>query len=61
MIRTFEEAFQQGYDEPCEHGVPDPNDCPKCRLTPEEITRLAVLHGPYLRAMAAAAEQDPAA
>lgn len=61
MIRTFEEAFQQGWDEPCEHGVPDPVDCPGCKLTPEEITRLAVLLGPSLRAMAAAAEQDPVA
>lgn len=58
MIRTFEEAFQQGYDAPCEHGVPDPNDCPSCKLTPEEITRLALVWGPSLRAAAARAEAE---
>lgn len=52
-IRTFEDAFQAGWDAPCEHGIPDPVDCPRCRLTPEEITRLAILLGPVMRARAA--------
>lgn len=53
-IVTFEDAFQAGWDSPCEHDVPNPVDCPECRLTPEEITRLAALHGPYLRESSAA-------
>ncbi|MFF7521216.1 hypothetical protein [Streptomyces pseudovenezuelae] len=40
---TPEQAFEVGFDEPCEHLVPDPNDCSKCRLTEAEIRRLAVL------------------
>lgn len=59
-IRTFEDAFQAGWDAPCEHGIPDPTECPGCRLTPEEITRLAALLGPRMRAWAAAAEQHAA-
>lgn len=42
-ILTPEEAFEAGFAEPCEHQVPDPSDCPKCRLTEAEIRRLAVL------------------
>jgi len=57
ICRTPEEAFQAGLNSPCEHGVPKPPDCPKCRLTPEETTRLALLLGPVMRAMAAATEQ----
>jgi hypothetical protein len=45
---TTDESFQAGWEAPCEHGVPDPNRCPRCRLTDEEIRRLAVLHRPYL-------------
>ncbi|MGC5034142.1 hypothetical protein ACPXCS_06065 [Streptomyces sp. DT190] len=47
-------AFEAGFNEPCEHLVSDPNDCPKCRLTKAEIGRLTVL----LRGEAAA---EPAA
>lgn len=49
ICRTREEAFQAGWHAPCEHGVSNPVDCPTCRLTPEEIARLALLHRPYLR------------
>lgn len=48
ICRTAEEAFQAGFEAPCEHLVPDPNDCPRCRLTDDEVARLAVLHRPYL-------------
>ena len=40
---TPDEAFEVGFEEPCEHSVPDPNDCPGCRLSGDEIRRLAVL------------------
>lgn len=60
MCRTPEEAFQAGWDAPCEHGVPDPVDCPGCRLKPEEITRIAILFRPCLRALMDA-EARPAA
>lgn len=40
---TPEEAFEAGFNEPCQHGRPDPNDCPRCRLTAAEIGRLVVL------------------
>lgn len=40
---TPDEAFAAGYEEPCEHLVPDPNQCPTCRLSGDEIRRLAVL------------------
>jgi hypothetical protein len=40
---TADEAFQAGFDAPCEHQVPDPAACPDCRLTTAEIRRLAVL------------------
>lgn len=49
ICRTPEEAFQAGWDSLCEHGVPDPADCPGCRLTPDETTRIAALMRPYLR------------
>jgi hypothetical protein len=52
MWRTLEEAFQAGWDAPCEHGIPNPTECPDCRLTPEEIRWLVALHRPYLRATA---------
>lgn len=48
MCRTPEEAFQAGWEEPCEHGSKDPGDCPECRLTPEEIARIALLMRPYV-------------
>jgi hypothetical protein len=60
ICRTPEEAFQAGWDAPCEHGIPNPVDCEHCRLKPEEITRLAALLGPSLRAAARAAEQAAA-
>lgn len=40
---TVDEAFEAGFNEPCAHDVPDPEDCPGCRLTDTEIGRLAVL------------------
>lgn len=43
ICRTPEEAFEAGFNEPCEHGVPDPVDCRHCRLTDIEIGRLVVL------------------
>lgn len=51
---TPEEAFQAGWEEPCDHGA-DPGDCPQCRLTDTEIARLVVLLRP------AAAEAAPSA
>lgn len=50
---TADDAWQAGYDAPCEHGETDPTACPRCALTPEEIARLAVLHRPYLQPAAA--------
>lgn len=50
ICRTPEEAFQAGWDAPCEHNIPDITQCPKCRLTESEIARIAVLLGPGLRA-----------
>jgi hypothetical protein len=40
---TPDEAFEVGFEEPCEHSVPDPTDCPHCRLSVAEIRRFAVL------------------
>ena len=40
---TFDQAFEAGFSEACEHNVPDPVDCPRCRLTDAEIGRLVVL------------------
>lgn len=56
ICRTPEEAFQAGWDAPCEHGVPNPNDCPRCELTPEEIAWIADLMRPFLRPSASAAQ-----
>jgi hypothetical protein len=60
ICRTPEEAFQAGWDSPCEHGIPNPVDCEHCRLKPEEIARIAALFRPYHQARAAAAEQPAA-
>ncbi|MCM2424252.1 hypothetical protein, partial [Streptomyces sp. RKAG293] len=49
--------FWAGYNAPCEHGVPNPVDCPDCRLAPEEIEHLVAMHRPYLRL--AAADETP--
>jgi hypothetical protein len=43
VCMTPEEAFQAGFDEPCGHGIADPGDCSRCRLTDAEIGRLVVL------------------
>ncbi|MDN3021570.1 hypothetical protein [Streptomyces sp. S.PB5] len=40
---TPEEAFEAGFNDSCQHDQPDPNDCPRCRLTDAEIGRLVVL------------------
>jgi hypothetical protein len=42
VVLTIDEAFEAGFNEPCEHGTP-PEDCPSCRLTAAEIGRLVVL------------------
>lgn len=60
ICRTPEEAFEAGWDAPCEHRIADPAACPSCRLTPQEIAVLAVLHRPYLRLSAPAAQQHAA-
>lgn len=44
ICRTADEAFQAGWDEPCDHGI-DPAECSTCGLTDAEITRLVVLLG----------------
>lgn len=54
---SAEEAFAAGFEEPCEHRVPSPADCPDCRLTAAEISRLSVL----LRDAHLAAERPSAA
>lgn len=50
MCRTADEAWQAGWDAPCEHGIADPTACPDCALTPDEIARMVTLHRPYLQA-----------
>lgn len=40
---STDEAFEAGFNEPCEHHVSDPNACPDCRLSAAEIRRLVVL------------------
>ncbi|MEV7422817.1 hypothetical protein [Streptomyces sp. NPDC091212] len=45
FCRTPDDAFQAGYDAPCEHGL-SPVDCEHCRLTIAEIGRLVVLLRP---------------
>ncbi|MET7477944.1 hypothetical protein ABZT17_26755 [Streptomyces sp. NPDC005648] len=45
ICRTAEEAFDAGWNETCDHGSPDPGDCPTCGLTDAEIARLVVLLG----------------
>ena len=52
VCRTPEEAFEAGWNSPCEHDIADPTKCPRCRLTPAEIGRLAALHRPYVLAAA---------
>ncbi|MFI6248969.1 hypothetical protein [Streptomyces sp. NPDC051016] len=42
MCRTPEEAFQAGWNEPCDHSA-DPGECPTCRLTDAEIGQLVIL------------------
>lgn len=42
ICRTADEAFQAGWDEPCDHGT-DPGECSECGLTDTEIARLVIL------------------
>jgi hypothetical protein len=49
ICRTVEDAFQAGLNAPCEHNIPNPVDCPDCRLTPAEIEHLVVMHRPFLK------------
>jgi hypothetical protein len=42
ICMTADEAFQAGFNEPCQHGTP-PDVCSRCRLTDAEIGRLVVL------------------
>jgi hypothetical protein len=60
ICRTPEEALQAGLDAPCEHGIPNPNDCPRCALTDAEIAFLVALHRPYLRTTAVEAARPAA-
>ena len=43
ICRTPDDAFRAGWNEPCDHGTPNPGDCPSCALTGAEIAQLAVL------------------
>ncbi|MCQ9178731.1 hypothetical protein KMT30_06735 [Streptomyces sp. IBSBF 2953] len=45
ICRTANEAFAAGWDEPCEHGQPDPGECRQCGLTDVEVERLSVVLG----------------
>ncbi|MPY55007.1 hypothetical protein [Streptomyces acidicola] len=38
-----QEAFRAEDAAPCEHRVPDPGDCPRCRLADEDVAHLVVL------------------
>ncbi|MBA2807888.1 hypothetical protein E0500_010810 [Streptomyces sp. KM273126] len=38
-----QEAFRAEDAGPCEHRVPDPGDCPRCRLADEDVAHLVVL------------------
>lgn len=49
ICRTAEDAWQAGWNAPCEHGRPL-DGCDQCALTADEITRLAALHRPHLAA-----------
>lgn len=60
ICRTPEEAFQAGLDAPCEHGIPNPNECSRCELTDAEIAYLVTLLRPYLRLSAPAVEPSAA-
>ncbi|MBY8341949.1 hypothetical protein LXH13_06475 [Streptomyces spinosirectus] len=57
ICRTADEAFEAGWNEPCDHGRANPADCPTCGLTDVEITRLTVL----LSGLAPSAAAAPAA
>ncbi|MFF3034637.1 hypothetical protein ACFVS7_26960 [Streptomyces rubiginosohelvolus] len=43
ICRTAAEALAAGMADDCDHGL-DPADCPSCRLTPSELSSLAVLY-----------------
>ncbi|WTC56887.1 hypothetical protein OH715_17075 [Streptomyces cellulosae] len=60
ICRTPEEIFAAGMHAHCAHGVSPMRDCSDCRLSPEEIGRLAVLHRPHVQAAAEAATADAA-
>ncbi|MEV6589750.1 hypothetical protein [Streptomyces acidicola] len=38
-----QESFRAEGAAPCEHRVPDPGDCPRCRLADEDVAHLVVL------------------
>lgn len=61
ICRTPDEILAAGMHAPCEHGIAPMRDCPECRLSPAEIGRLAVLHRPYVTAVAEAAADAAAA
>ncbi|MET9081378.1 hypothetical protein ABZX77_05655 [Streptomyces sp. NPDC004237] len=44
ICRTSADAFQAGWNEPCDHGA-DPTQCRHCCLTDVEIERLVILLG----------------
>ncbi|WP_228989456.1 hypothetical protein [Streptomyces sp. DH8] len=45
ICRTAAEAFAAGMADDCDHGLV-PTECPACRLTPSEVSALAVLYRP---------------
>lgn len=50
ICRTAEEIRRAAQTEPCDHGYVDLPKCPDCRLTEAEISAIAILLGPGLRA-----------
>ncbi|MER8262691.1 hypothetical protein ABT007_00685 [Streptomyces griseus] len=43
ICRTAADALAAGMADDCDHGI-DPTECPTCRLTPSELSSLAVLY-----------------
>lgn len=48
LIRTPADAFAAGLVANCEHGLGYAR-CPACRLTEDEIARMAIIHRPYVQ------------
>lgn len=60
ICRNAAEAFEAGMTASCDHGD-DPVLCPSCRLTPEEIGSLSVLHRAVLEPSSAVSSAPLAA